>query len=96
MNPIAIILSVAMLLRHSLNLETEAKDIEKSVQKVLNKGYRTGDIYNGIGTIVGTEEMGNLIVKEIHLNNYRNSEYSKCTEKNVDKIKSSAIINKKK
>jgi len=64
-NPIATILSVAMLLRHSLNLETEAKDIEESVQKVLNKGYRTGDIYNGIGTIVGTEEMGNLIVNEI-------------------------------
>ena len=64
-NPIATILSVAMLLRHSLNLEKEAKDIEESVQKVLNKGYRTGDIYNGIGTIVGTEEMGNLIVNEI-------------------------------
>ena len=64
-NPIATILSVAMMLRYSFNLEREAKDIEDAVTKVLNKGYRTADIYNKKGTIVGTKEMGDLIVNEI-------------------------------
>ena len=64
-NPIATILSVAMMLRYSFNLEREAKNIEDAVTKVLNKGYRTADIYNKKGTIVGTKEMGDLIVNEI-------------------------------
>ena len=64
-NPIATILSVAMMLRYSFNLEREAKDIEDAVTKVLNKGYRTADIYNKKGTVVGTKEMGDLIVNEI-------------------------------
>lgn len=64
-NPIATILSVAMMLRYSFSLEKEAKEIEGAVTKVLNKGYRTVDIYNGIGYVIGTKEMGDLIVKEI-------------------------------
>ena len=64
-NPIATILSVAMMLRYSFDLEREAKKIEEAVTKVLNKGYRTSDIYNGKGIVVGTKEMGDLIVKEI-------------------------------
>ena len=64
-NPIATILSVAMMLRYSFNLEREAKDIEDAVTKVLNKGYRTADIYNKKGTVVGTKEMGDLIANEI-------------------------------
>ncbi|MCC0704164.1 3-isopropylmalate dehydrogenase [Clostridioides sp. ES-S-0049-02] len=64
-NPIATILSVAMMLRHSFNLEDEAKCIEDAVQNVLRKGYRTSDIYNSIGTVVGTKKMGELIVNEI-------------------------------
>ena len=64
-NPIATILSVAMMLRYSFNLEREAKNIEDAVTKVLNKGYRTADIYNKKGTVVGTKEMGDLIVNEI-------------------------------
>ena len=64
-NPIATILSVAMMLRYSFSLEEEAKKIEDAVTSVLNKGYRTRDIYNNRGTIVGTKEMGDLIVKEI-------------------------------
>ena len=64
-NPIATILSVAMMLRYSFDLEREAKKIEEAVTKVLNKGYRTSDIYNGKGIVVGTKKMGDLIVKEI-------------------------------
>ena len=64
-NPIATILSVAMMLRYSFKLEEEAKAIETAVTNVLNAGYRTKDIYNGIGQVVGTKEMGDLVAKEI-------------------------------
>ena len=64
-NPIATILSVAMMLRYSFDLEKEAKNIEQAVTKVLNLGYRTKDIYNEKGTIVSTKEMGDLIAAEI-------------------------------
>ena len=64
-NPIATILSVAMMLRYSFKLEEEAKAIETAVTNVLNAGYRTKDIYNGVGQVVGTKEMGDLIAKEI-------------------------------
>lgn len=64
-NPIATILSAAMMLRYSLNLEKEAEAIEEAVEKVLDRGYRTGDIMS-VGCIyVGTEEMGQLISKMI-------------------------------
>lgn len=64
-NPIATILSVAMMLRYSFSLEEEAKAIEKSVFDVLEKGYRTADIYSDGTTKVGTKEMGNLICNAI-------------------------------
>ena len=64
-NPIATILSVAMMLRYSFKLEEEAKAIEDAVESVLNAGYRTKDIYNGVGKVVGTKEMGDLIAKQI-------------------------------
>lgn len=64
-NPIATILSAALMLRYSFNLEKEAQDIEAAVVKVLDKGYRTGDIMEQGKTLVNTEEMGNLILKEI-------------------------------
>nr|WP_307989344.1 3-isopropylmalate dehydrogenase [uncultured Niameybacter sp.] len=60
-NPIATILSVAMLLRYSLGLEEEAVSIEKAVEAVLDKGFRTGDIWSQGTTLVGTKEMGDLI-----------------------------------
>ena len=60
-NPLATILSTAMMLRYSFNLENEANDIEDAVVKVLEEGYRTGDI-NSEGTkLVGTKEMGCLL-----------------------------------
>ncbi len=60
-NPIATILSLAMLLRYSLNLPVEADTIEKAVVSVLDRGYRTGDIASAGTTVVGTKEMGRII-----------------------------------
>lgn len=60
-NPIATILSVAMMLRYSLDLTDEADDIEKAVQDVLNSGYRTADIASPGTKVVGTKEMGKLL-----------------------------------
>ncbi|MFC1988219.1 3-isopropylmalate dehydrogenase [Chloroflexota bacterium] len=64
-NPIAIILSVAMLLRYSLALTKEAQAVEIAVDTVLNKGYRTYDIMSETMNQVGTREMGDLIASEI-------------------------------
>ncbi|MBS4961018.1 MAG: 3-isopropylmalate dehydrogenase [Clostridiales bacterium] len=64
-NPIATILSVAMMLRYSFQLEEEAKAIELAVTKVLNAGYRTADIMSDGNILVGTVEMGQRIIDEI-------------------------------
>ena len=71
-NPLATILSAAMLLRYSFGLEKEAKVIEDSVNSVLDEGYRTGDIagshldeLKSSGKLVGTKEMGKLVVERI-------------------------------
>ena len=64
-NPIATILSCAMMLRHTFHLNEEAYAIEKAVTAVLEKGYRTGDIYSSGLKSVGTKEMGTLIAQEI-------------------------------
>ena len=64
-NPIATILSAAMLLRYSLNLDEEADAVEAAVQKVLTEGYRTGDIMSDGSKAVGTKEMGDLIAAEV-------------------------------
>lgn len=68
-NPLATILSAAMLLRYSFGLETEAKAIENAVNSVLDAGYRTGDIagserdaVKAAGKLVGTKKMGQLVV----------------------------------
>ncbi|PKM52322.1 MAG: 3-isopropylmalate dehydrogenase [Firmicutes bacterium HGW-Firmicutes-7] len=60
-NPIATVISAAMMLRYSFDLEKEALAIEKAVEKVLAAGYRTGDIYSNGKKLVGTKEMGQLI-----------------------------------
>jgi 3-isopropylmalate dehydrogenase len=61
-NPLASILSSAMLLRYSLSLPDEADRIEKAVRSVLAEGYRTGDIYQDGMRRVGTTEMGDAVV----------------------------------
>ena len=61
-NPLATILSVSMMLRYSLNQEELADKINSAVSVVLDKGYRTKDIAAAGDKVVGTEEMGDLIV----------------------------------
>jgi 3-isopropylmalate dehydrogenase len=60
-NPLATILSAAMMLRYSLNKAEQAERIEKAVRKVLEAGYRTGDIATPGGRQVGTAEMGDAV-----------------------------------
>jgi 3-isopropylmalate dehydrogenase len=64
-NPLATILAAAMLLRHSLNLQTEAQAIEQAVNDVLDAGYRTADIAAG-GASIGTRAMGDQVVEALH------------------------------
>ena len=60
-NPIATILSAAMMLRYSFDLSAEADAIEKAVEKTLEDGYRTADIYTEGTKKIGTSEMGTEI-----------------------------------
>ena len=64
-NPLATILSVSMMLRYSLNQAELADKINLAVSEVLDKGYRTKDISAAGDKVVGTEEMGDLIVMAI-------------------------------
>jgi 3-isopropylmalate dehydrogenase len=61
-NPLATILSAAMMLRYTFGLEEQALRIENAVKKVLAQGYRTGDIYERGTNKVGTIEMGDAVV----------------------------------
>jgi len=61
-NPLATILSVAMMLRFTLNEAALADRIEQAVSKVLDQGYRTGDIWTEGAKKVGTKEMGSAVV----------------------------------
>lgn len=64
-NPIATILSAAMMLRFTFDLDKEADAIEAAVQQVLTEGFRTGDIMSEGCTRAGTAEMGDLIAQHI-------------------------------
>ncbi len=64
-NPLATILSAAMMLRFSLNQEAAALRIEAAVQKVLQQGLRTGDIYSEGTTRVSTVQMGDAVVEAL-------------------------------
>ena len=61
-NPLAAILSMAMMLRHSFGLEAEARRVEQAVRKVLSNGLRTGDIAQPGCERAGTREMGDAVV----------------------------------
>ena len=63
-NPLGTILSAAMLLRHSLDLDTEAKSIEDAVQKVLDNGLRTADLGGGPNSL-GTTQMADAVMAAI-------------------------------
>ena len=64
-NPIATILSAAMMLRFSLDLDKEADAVEAAVAQVLEEGYRTPDIYSEGMKKTGTAQMGSLIAERI-------------------------------
>ncbi len=64
-NPLATILSVAMMLRHSFGMPKEATAVEDAVRMVLKAGFRTEDIRQKGATIVGTEAMGDLVAEKM-------------------------------
>ena len=64
-NPIATILSAAMMLRYSFGLQKEADAVDHAVKAVLKKGLRTVDIMSEGKTLLGTREMGDAIMDEI-------------------------------
>lgn len=64
-NPLATILSAAMLLRYGLGEENAAKRIESAVTETLNQGFRTGDIYSPGTTLVGCKRMGEEVLKTV-------------------------------
>jgi len=64
-NPLAMILSAAMMLRHSLSMPAVADEIEAAVESVLDQGLRTADIYSEGTTKVSTEQMGDAVVKAL-------------------------------
>lgn len=64
-NPVAAILTVALMLRYSLGLEREAQVIEAAVERVIEAGYRTVDLREADKELVGTKEMGRLIEEAI-------------------------------
>ena len=64
-NPMATILSAAMMLRYTFGLGKEADAVENAVKAVLDQGYRTPDLFAGEGTLIGTAEMGRRIAEAI-------------------------------
>lgn len=65
-NPVATILSAAMMLKYGFNMEKEAQSIENAVKEILKQGFRTADIFKQKSeTLVGTSKMGDLIAQNI-------------------------------
>jgi len=64
-NPLATILSIAMMLRYSFSMTEEADCIEAAVEKTLSAGLRTGDIMDKGGKLVGCTEMGEAVIKNL-------------------------------
>jgi 3-isopropylmalate dehydrogenase len=64
-NPLAAILSAAMLLRHSLGRDADAVRVEQAVERVLEQGFRTRDIHTPGTTLVGTVQMGDEVVRTL-------------------------------
>ncbi len=64
-NPLGMILSAALMLRHSFGLDEEASEMEKAVNKCLEQGYHTGDLNIQGGKKVGTEEMTKVVLENL-------------------------------
>lgn len=65
-NPLAAIMSAAMLLEHTAKRSDLGQAINQSVESVLNLGHRTGDLANGSDRVIGTAEMGGLVMEELN------------------------------
>ena len=64
-NPLAMIMSFAMMLKYSFNMQEDSDLVEKAVQGVLSKGLRTADINDGSNQAVSTQEMGKAVIEEL-------------------------------
>jgi 3-isopropylmalate dehydrogenase len=65
-NPLASIASIALMFRYAFEDDSSAGIIEQSIQRVLKRGFRTTDIYSSGCQILGTKEMGDKVMEEIH------------------------------
>ena len=66
-NPLAMIMSFAMMLKYSFNMQEDSQLVEKAVQSVLLKGLRTPDIKQGAEKIISTKEMGSAVIEELKI-----------------------------
>src|SRR5699024_7370658 len=64
-NPLGMILSAALMLKHSFHMETEANEIEEAVRKCLDQGYHTADLHIDGGKQVGTRELTDAVVENL-------------------------------
>jgi 3-isopropylmalate dehydrogenase len=63
-NPIAMLNSVAMMLKYSFDRSDAADAIDQAISNVLSRGYHTVDLHSGNGVVVGTDELGRLVIEE--------------------------------
>ena len=66
-NPLAMVMSFAMMLKYSFDMQEDSKLVEKAVQNVLLKGLRTADIKDGAKKIISTKEMGDAVIEELKI-----------------------------
>jgi 3-isopropylmalate dehydrogenase len=66
-NPLAMIMSFAMMLKYSFNMIDDSDLIEKAVQNVLSKGFRTADIKQSSQTAISTQDMGKAVIEELSI-----------------------------
>ncbi|PPR44668.1 MAG: hypothetical protein CFH21_00257, partial [Alphaproteobacteria bacterium MarineAlpha5_Bin11] len=64
-NPLAMIMSFAMMLKYSFDMNEDSELIEKAIQNVLSKGLRTPDIKQGSETAISTKDMGKAVIDEL-------------------------------
>lgn len=72
-NPLGMILSAALMLRHSFQMETEANEVEKAVEKSLDQGYHTADLHIDGGKQVGTNEITASVIENLTAKSVSNS-----------------------
>ena len=65
-NPLAMIMSFAMMLKYSFNMQEDSVLVENAVQAVLSKGLRTADISDGADKIVSKQDMGKAVIEELN------------------------------